>query len=211
MKYCKGLLVGLLVAACAGCASLGTPNLPPSSAENTDGNPNVLVDTYLIDVGDQVRVDVWKNPELSVIEPVRPDGKITVPLAGDVMAAGLEPKTLAYNITAELSNYIKSPNVTVILTSLQGHDFLSRIRITGAVEENISTPYRRGMTVLDAVLEAGSVTIYADSNSTKLHRRTASGTKSYDIRLKKILEDGDMTTNLLLMPGDVITIPERAF
>jgi polysaccharide export outer membrane protein len=201
----------MLVVACTACASLGKPNLPSVSAENAGGSPNVLVDAYLIDVGDVVRVDVWKNPELSVTEPVRPDGKITVPLVGDVMAAGLEAKTLDDNITAELSNYIKSPNVTVILTSLQGHEFLSRIRITGAVEDNISTAYRRGMTVLDAVLEAGSVTIYADSNNTKVHRRTESGAISYDIRLKDILEDGDMTTNIFLMPGDVITVPERAF
>ena len=75
----------------------------------------------------------------------------------------------------------------------------------------MSISYRQGMTVLDAVLEAGSVSLYADSNRTKLHRRTEEGTASYDIRLKDILEDGDMTTNVLLMPGDVITVPERLF
>ena len=210
MKYCKELLVGMLIIVTAGCASVGTENLPPASA-SIAGESNVLVKAYLIDVGDQVRVDVWKNPELSVIAPVRPDGKIAVPLMGDVMAAGKQPIELADNIKAGLSNYIKSPNVTVILTQLQGHEFLSRIRITGSVENNISTPYHQGMTVLDAVLEAGSVTIYANSNSTKLHRRTESGAVSYNIRLKDILEDGDMTTNILLVPGDVITVPERAF
>ncbi|MDH5516164.1 MAG: polysaccharide export protein [Gammaproteobacteria bacterium] len=199
-----------MVAVTTGCASVGTQNLPPAST-GAAGDSNVLIKAYLIDVGDQVRVDVWKNPELSVVAPVRPDGKIAVPLIGDVMAAGLEPRVLADNIKAGLSNYVKSPNVTVILTELQGHEFLSRIRVTGSVENNISTPYHQGMTVLDAVLEAGSVTIYANSNSTKLHRRTESGAVSYNIRLKDILEDGDMTTNILLVPGDVITVPERAF
>ena len=171
----------------------------------------MLIDVYRIDVGDEVRVEVWNNPDLSITEPVRPDGKIAVPLVGDVMAAGLEPEKLASDIQDELSNYIKNPNVTIILTGLQGHEFLSRIRVTGSVEDSVSTSYHQGMTVLDAVLEAGGVTIYADSNNTKLHRRTEDGAVSYDIRLKDIMEDGDMTTNVYLVPGDVITVPERAF
>jgi polysaccharide export outer membrane protein len=72
-------------------------------------------------------------------------------------------------------------------------------------------PYQQGMTVLDAVLEAGSLDIYADGNSTKVHRRTADGAASYDIRLKDIMEDGDMTTNILLLHGDVVSVPERRF
>ncbi|MCK5396383.1 MAG: sugar ABC transporter substrate-binding protein, partial [Gammaproteobacteria bacterium] len=107
--------------------------------------------------------------------------------------------------------YVKTPNVTVILTSLQGHDFLSRIRITGSVTQNISITYHQGMTVLDAILEAGSVDLYADANNTKLHRRTKKGSVAYDVRLKDIMEDGDMSTNITLMPGDVVTVPERSF
>lgn len=194
-----------------GCASSGTQSLPVS-AEMSDRNiSRVLVDSYQIGIGDQIQISVWNNPELSITEPVRPDGKIAVPLIGDVMAAGLEPEQLASNITEELSSYIKNPNVTVIMTGLQGSEFLSRIRVTGSVATNLSMPYHTGMTVLDAVLEAGSVTIYADGNNTKLHRRTEGGTVSYDIRLSDILEDGDMTTNVILVPGDVITVPEQAF
>jgi polysaccharide export outer membrane protein len=162
-------------------------------------------------IGDQVQVSVWKNPELSVTVPVRPDGKITVPLVGDVVAAGREPEELAADISSKLGNYIKNPNVTVILGNLQGHEFLSRIRVTGSVGSDTSMPYQQGMTVLDAVLEAGSLDIYADGNSTKVHRRTADGAASYDIRLKDIMEDGDMTTNILLLPGDVVSVPERRF
>lgn len=202
------MIVGLLIAGISGCASgpVGTASLP----EQTSGH-DVLVESYRIDVGDQLQISVWNNPELSVSEPVRPDGKIAVPLVGDVMAAGKEPEQLASDIRVRLTDYIKSPNVTVILTGLEGHAFLSRIRVTGAVEENMSLTYHQGMTVLDAVLEAGSVSLYADSNRTKLHRRTQAGATTYDIRLKDILEDGDMTTNVRLMPGDVITVPERAF
>ena len=185
------------------------PRLPDAS--DMPNSPSVLVESYKMAVGDQVQINVWKNPELSVGLPIRPDGKISLPLAGDEMAVGKTPEQLAKDIERKLSAYLKNPNVTVILTDLQGHAFLSRIRITGAVEQNMSIDYHQGMTVLDAVLEAGSVTVYADSNDTKLHRRTAKGAQTYDIRLKDIMKKGDMTTNIPLLPGDVITVPERLF
>jgi polysaccharide export outer membrane protein len=197
-----------VVAFVAGCASLGTSNLPPQS---DNSGPSVLVESYQIAVGDQLRIDVWKNPELSVTEPVRPDGKIAVPLVGDLTAAGKTPEELTADISKKLASYIKNPNVTVILTNLAGQAFLSRIRVTGSVANNMSIPYHQGMTVLDAVLEAGSVTLYADANDTKLYRRTETGAATYDIHLKDILENGDMRTNVMLMPGDVITVPERLF
>jgi len=204
--YCKALLIGLVIIGLTGCA--GTPNLPASGAGE---GPSVLVESYKMSVGDQVQVNVWKNAELSVSEPIRPDGKISLPLIGDVMAAGLEPQELAAEIKERLYAFVKKPNVTVILTSLQGHEFLSRVRVTGSVEQNMSMPYHQGMTVLDAVLEAGGVNLYADSNRTRLYRRIGGASETYDIRLKDILEEGDMSTNALLVPGDVITVPERRF
>jgi len=207
--YCKSLLFGLLVVGLLGCSS--TPNLPPQPEAGEERGPRVLIDSYKIDVGDNVQINVWKNAELSVSEPVRPDGYISMPLLGDVMAAGLGPMELAADIKERLRTFVKKPNVTVILTSLQGHEFLSRIRVTGSVGNNMSMTYQQGMTVLDAILEAGSVDEYADSNRTKLYRRTGQGSETYDIRLKDILEDGDMSTNVLLVPGDVITVPERSF
>lgn len=201
----RELSIGLLLFALAGCVS-GPPSLPA-----TDDSRGVQSDEYKINVGDQVNISVWKNPELSISEPVRPDGKIAVHLIGDVMAAGMTPEQLAADIQTKLAQYIKDPNVTVILTGLAGQDYLSMIRVTGAVATHASLPYHYGMTVLDAVVGAGSVGIYADANRTKLHRRTATGAQTYDIRLKDILEKGDMSTNVLLMPGDVITVPESAF
>ncbi|MDA3869166.1 MAG: polysaccharide biosynthesis/export family protein [Gammaproteobacteria bacterium] len=204
------LLFISLLSGPGGCA-LQKPNLPPQHIAGTSVSPKVLIDSYKMAVGDQLMINVWKNPSLSLSEPIRPDGKISVPLVGDVMAAGLTPEELAAVIEKKLSTYVKSPNVTIILTSLQGHAFLSRIRVTGSVTKNISLPYHQGMTVLDAVLEAGSVDLYADSNNTKLHRRTKTGTETYDIRLKNIMLHGDMSTNVTLMPGDIITVPERGF
>jgi len=208
MKYLIILITFMsLLSACA----TSEPNLPPKSERDLSSGPSVLIDSYKIAVGDQVQINVWKNPELSLSVPVRPDGKISLPLIGDVMATGMTPEGLGKKIEGMLSEYVRSPNVTVILTSLQGHAFLSRIRITGSVNQNVSIPYHQGMTVLDAILEAGSVDLYADENNTKVHRRTRSGSVAYDIRLKDIMENGDMRTNIPLLPGDVITVPERSF
>ena len=205
--YARILLILITIISIAGCA--GKPRLPEESL--TQAGPSVLTKSYKMAVGDELQINVWKNPELSVSAPIRPDGKVSLPLIGEVMAVGNTPEQLAANVERKLAAYVKSPNVTVILTSLQGHEFLSRIRVTGAVEENISISYHQGMTVLDAVLAAGSVNLYANSNGTKLHRRTSKGPETYDIRLKDIMEKGDMTTNVYLLPGDIITVPERLF
>ena len=211
MRHCYWmLLTGLLIVGLIGCAGTA-PNLPPESAPGSGPVHNVLVESYKISVGDQVQVDVWKKPEHSVSEPVRPDGKISIPLVGDVMAAGLEPQELAADVEERLKAYVLKPRVTVILTSLQGHEFLSRIRVTGSVANNMSMPYYQGMTVLDAVLEAGGVDVYADGNRTTLYRRVGDVRETYDIRLKDILENGDKRTNVYLVPGDVITVPPRRF
>jgi len=210
--YIETLFISLLIVGMTGCVGTSSvPNLPSESESGTGPGPSVLIGSYQMSVGDKVSVNVWQNPELSVETPIRPDGKIAMPLIGDVMAAGKEPKQLADDITTKLKAYVKYPNVTVMLTSIKGQEFLSRIRVTGSVEKNVSIEYQQGMTVLDAVLEAGSVDLYANANGTKLHRKTDRGTATYDIRLKDIMEKGDMRTNILLMPGDIITVPERFF
>lgn len=201
-------LLAVAVLNLVGC-SASQPNLPSKASQRA--GPSVLVKSYKMSVGDQIQINVWKNAELSLSEPIRPDGKISVPLVGDVMAVGLTPEELSVKIESKLAAYIKSPNVTVILTSLQGHAFLSRIRVTGSVAQSTSMAYFQGMTVLDAVLEAGSVDLYASPNNTKLHRRTSKGMVTYDIYLKDIMEEGDMRTNIPLLPGDIITVPERTF
>ncbi len=212
MKYSIMVaVVAVLSFAGLTACSIGEPRLPSKESAWQSAHPSVLVKSYKMAVGDQIQINVWKNAELSLTEPIRPDGKISLPLIGDVMAVGLTPEELAVNIENRLSDYVKAPNVTIILTNLQGHAFLSRIRVTGSVAQNVSMPYQQGMTVVDAVLEAGSVDVYADANNTKLHRRTKKGSVTYDIRLKDIMEEGDMRTNVTLMPGDVITVPESNF
>lgn len=194
----------LLVTSLSAC---GSTKPPPISADA----PGKLVDSYRIGVDDSLQVSVWRNPELSVTVPVRPDGKISVPLVGDVQAGGRTPMQVADEVKKKLSVYVREPNVTVIVTGLRSHEYLNRIRVTGAVRQNRSLTYRQGMTVLDAVLEAGGPNDFASPNSTKLYRTVDGVPNVYDVELRDILEKGDLETNYVLLPGDVITIPERFF
>lgn len=169
------------------------------------------IDAYYIGVDDVVEVNVWKNPDLSVVVPVRPDGKISVPLLGDVVAGGKEPMQVARELRKALSKYIREPQVAVILTDLRSHEFISRVRITGAVNSPTSIPFRQGMTVLDAMLEAGGTNDFAASNKARLYRKEQNMTAQYDIYLDDILNSGQLETNYTLLPGDIITVPERLF
>ncbi|MEW6331359.1 MAG: XrtA/PEP-CTERM system exopolysaccharide export protein [Pseudomonadota bacterium] len=166
---------------------------------------------YRIGVDDRIQITVWRNPELSTTVPVRPDGKISVPLIGDVQAGGNTPIQVAAIIKEKLSAYIREPNVAVILTELRSHEFLSRVRVTGAVRTPRSMPYRPGMTVLDAVLEAGGTNDFAAPNRTKLYRKSKTKTEVFDIDLADILTKGKLESNFDLKPGDVVTVPERIF
>lgn len=166
---------------------------------------------YKIGVGDQLNVTVWRNADLSVTVPVRPDGKISVPLVGDVLASGKTAEQLASKVTEELSNYIRTPQVTVIINQAVSSEFLHRVRVTGAVNNPVSVPYREGMTVLDLVLGAGGLTPFADADRTKLYRKSEAGQKVYPIYLNDILKKGDLRSNYELSPLDTLTIPESTF
>ena len=135
----------------AGCGDM--PRVP-DSADDTVQRFASIEGSYRIGVDDRVQIAVWRNPELSVTAPVRPDGKISVPIIGDVEAGGRTPSEVAEIIKKRLSEYVRDPNVAVILTELRSHEFLTRVRVTGAVRTPRSMPHRQGMTVLDAVLEA---------------------------------------------------------
>jgi polysaccharide export outer membrane protein len=144
--------------------------------------------------------------------PVRPDGKITVPLIGDVVAGGKTPDEVSTEIKGKLQSFVRDPQVAVILTALRSNEYLSRVRVTGAVRNPISIPYRQGMTVLDAVLAAGGTTEFAAPDRTQLFRKENGGTTtSYAVHLEKVLKQGDLVNNYPVLPGDVITVPQRAF
>ncbi len=199
------LCLSLLLASCA------TTRGPAAGAPPMDAVQNQVVDAYRIGVDDQVQVAVWRNPELGITVPVRPDGMISVPLIGDVLAGGRTPPEVAKDIEQKLSAYVRDPQVAVILTELRSHEYLSRVRVTGAVRQPVSVPFRPGMTVLDAVLAAGGLTEFAAPDRSELHRKVGDGARTFEIKLDRILNRGDLATNYPVAPGDVITVPERTF
>ncbi len=172
---------------------------------------NRIAEDYIIGVDDRIQVSVWRNPDLSITVPVRPDGKISTPLVGDVRAAGITPMQLAEKIKTELSVYIREPHVSIIVVGLSSHEYISRVRVTGAVRSPVSLPHRKGMTLLDLVLAAGGTTEFAAPNKTVLYRTTEQGKKSIKIRLDDVLKRGKIESNYVLQPGDVVTVPEGLF
>lgn len=194
------------VSAIAVSACTSTPTLtekPPAVAS--------VVEKYIVGIDDTLSVSVWRNPELSVSAVVRPDGMITMPVIGDVPAAGHTPEEIGKVIQTQLSEYIRNPRVAVSVSELVSNAYLTRVRVTGAVTAPISLTHRPGMTVLDGVLEAGGLTEFAAADNTKLYRKSQNQVKAYAIYLDQILNKGDLSTNYELAPGDIIAVPERVF
>lgn len=194
----------LMLIVVTGCSSNSAVQIPEAA------DAAVLAE-YKIGVGDALVINVWRNPELSLNVPVRPDGKISMPLIGDVVAADLTSEQLSQNITKSLTTFIRSPQVTVIVANPSSSDFQRRVRITGAVANPQSIPYREGMTVLDLVLLAGGPNQFASANKAKLYRKVGGELKVYSIRLDDLINDGDVATNYALQPSDIVTVPERSF
>ena len=192
-------------AALVGCSNVGEANL--------DAPAPVMeqLTTYNIGVGDSLTVNVWRNPELTLDVQVRPDGKISMPLIGDVDASGRSASDLSKSIEELLAGFIRNPQVTTIVSNATSHDYHRRVRVTGAVEQPISIPFREGMTVLDLVLEAGGLTDFAMPNKARLYRKTNAGVEAYTVRLGDILNKGALSTNYQVGPSDILTIPERVF
>lgn len=200
LTYLIGLLVFALV---AGCTT--TPDVPPPP----EGDQ--VVGEYEIGVGDSLRINVWRNEELSGDVPVRPDGKISLALVGDAQAAGLTTSALSVRLEQALAEFVRNPQVTVIVTNPSSSDFQRRVRVTGAVQSPQSIPYREGMTVLDLVLMAGGLNEFAAPNRAKLYRRVDDQVKAYPIYLDDLINKGKVDTNYPLAPSDIVTVPERAF
>ncbi len=189
-----------------GCGAMKT-----QLEENIEPPARVADGDYRIGADDRLQITVWRNPDLSTLVPVRPDGKISAPLIGDVMAGGKTPEEVAVLIKKKLSAFVNDPIVVVMVMELRSHEFVSRVRVTGAVRTPRSIPFRQGMTVLDAVLEAGGPNDFSAPNRSKLYRRVNDKTEVISVELGDILNRGELNTNISLRPGDVVTVPERYF
>ncbi len=189
-----------ILAGLSGCGSSG--GLSIDSLENTD--TTVL---YQIGPGDSLEIFVWRNPEISRTLPVRPDGMISMPLVEDVVAVGKTPSQLARDLEKVLSEYIKSPQVNVIVVGFVG-TFADQIRVVGKAAQPMALPFRSNMTLLDVLIEVGGLAEGAAGNRAKIIRRTGGQTREIRVRLSDLLNNAKMSENIRMMPGDVLLIPE---
>src|SRR5206468_8364666 len=182
--------IGVLCLAVAGCQ---TPYPPaPVTATTPDYD-------YRIGPLDSINVIVWRNPELSMVVPVRPDGKITTPLIDDLPALGKTPSELERDMEKALVKYIRDPVVTVVVTAFAG-PVNEQIRVIGEATKPQVLAYRRNMTVLDVMIAVGGLTDFADGNSARIFR-VADGGKVYAVRLRDLVKRGDITANVDMRPG----------
>jgi polysaccharide export outer membrane protein len=198
------LAIGMLAVAAllSGCASSGAYAPAPSAVPSMEHR-------YKVGPLDVLAITVWRNPELSTTVTVRPDGRISMPLIDEVMAAGKNPSEVARELEKGLSKLLRDPSVTVIVSGFQG-TYGEQIRIVGEAARPQAVPFRQEMTVLDVMIQAGGLTDYADGNAAVLVRGAEKG-KQYSLRLKDLLKRGDISANAPVLPGDIIIVPQSWF
>ncbi len=191
------VLLALLLALPSGCANL--PPLPSDPDQASRAG-------YVIGPSDILKVSVWKNPELTIEGvPVRPDGKISIPLANDVQAAGLTPLQLKDVLTQALSEYVTAPDVTVIVIQMNSR----RVSVEGAVQRPGPVPLFADLRVVDALTQAGGFTPFASRKRIKILRRNADGSLSaYGFNYDAFVAGDAPGSNGLLEPGDTVVVPE---
>lgn len=198
----RGLLAIALIVVVAGCMRA----YPPIPADM----PTMGDVPYVIGSGDMLNIIVWRNPELSMNVPVRPDGKLTTPLVEDLPASGKTASQLARDIEKELSKYINNPVVTVVVTNFVG-PYSEQIRVIGEASKPQALPYRANMTLLDVIIAVGGITDFADGNKASILRRAGGHKEQLRVRLVDLVRGGDLTANVAMQPGDVVVIPQSMF
>ena len=186
----------------AGCST--APALPPAPVTATTADYS-----YVIGAGDNLNIIVWRNPELSMAVPVRPDGKVSAPLVDELVAQGKTSIQIARDIEKKLSTYVRDPVVTVIVTGFVG-PFSEQIRVVGEAARPQFLPYRQRMSLLDVMIAVGGLTDFADGNRAII-QRTSEGDKQYSVRLKDLIKRGDVGANVEMRPGDILIIPQSLF
>ena len=187
----------------SGCTSVVYPPAPPVPSAPVEAG-------YLIGPGDGVNVVVWRNPELSMTVPVRPDGTITTPLIEDLPASGKTGTQLAREMEKALAKYIQNPVVTVIVTGFVG-PYSQQIRVIGQAARPQALAYRENMTLLDVMIAVGGITDFAAGNKASILRRGGDKTEQLGVRLIDLIRGGDLSANVAMRPGDVLVIPQSFF
>lgn len=193
-------------------AVIGSVLLAPGisgSAAAEEATTRAVSADYRIGPGDSLHIFVFENDQLSVTVPVRPDGKISTPLVEDMVAVGKTPSQLARDIEVALSKYVKTPKVNVeVLTALSVY---SQVKVIGQVKDPQAMPYHEGMTVLEALLSAKGMTQFAAGNRARISRMVNGKQQDIKVKLDALVNNGDLTQNLPLQPGDVLVVPETRF
>lgn len=202
MRHALTAALAVSMLALSACSSFKSHPVAPATAETPDR-------LYKIGPLDTLNIVVWRNQDLSSTVTVRPDGRISIPLVEDVVAAGRNPADLSRDIEKSLSKFIREPVVTVIVTTFQGLSS-EQIRIVGEAAKPQSVPFRQNTTLLDVMIQAGGLTDFADGNGAVLVRGSEQG-KQYSIRLKDLLKRGDISANIDMKPGDIIIVPQSWF
>lgn len=187
----------------AGCAGSG-PKYPPAPATASTADYN-----YLIGPGDNLNIIVWRNPELTMTVPVRPDGKVSTPLVDELVAQGKTSSQIARDVEKALSKFVRDPIVTVIVTTFVG-PYSEQIRVVGEAAKPQFLPYKQKMTLLDVMIAVGGLTDFADGNAASI-LRASEGNKQYSVRIKDLIKRGDISANVEMKPGDVVIIPQGWF
>jgi len=190
-----------LVLLLAGCST----TYPPVA------QPGPRIDApYLVGPGDTLNVVVWRSPELSIVVPVRPDGKITTPLVEDLQASGKTATQIARQIEEALTRYVQSPVVTVIVTNFAG-PYSQQIRVIGEAAKPQALAYRENMTLLDVMIAVGGITDFAAGNKASILRIEGGKTRQFGVLLTDLIRGGDLSANVEMRPGDILVIPQSLF
>ena len=197
------LLVLLASAWLVGCAG-NAPKLPPAPAIAATPDYN-----YIVGPGDNLNIIVWRNPELSMSVPVRPDGKVSTPLVDELVAQGKTSVQIARDVEQAISKFVREPIVTVIVTGFVG-PYSEQIRVVGEAARPQALPYKQKMTLLDVMIAVGGLTDFADGNSASI-LRASDGGKQYAVRIRDLIKRGDISANVEMKPGDVLIIPQGWF
>lgn len=176
-----------------------------SQTKATDMPPKSATDdpAYVIGPEDMLNVAVWKEPDFSSTVPVRPDGKISLPLLGDVEASGRTPSQLAQDLTGRLKKYIDDPHVTVVVTAINS----KRVYILGEVNHPGTMNMSPNMTVLQAISAAGGPTAYANTKKITVLRTVAGKQTKYAFNYKEVIKGNAIQQNIVLQSGDTIVVP----
>ena len=180
------------------------PVYPPAPAAAATPDYN-----YVVGPGDTLNIIVWRNPELSMSVPVRPDGKLSTPLVDELVVQGKTSIEIARDVEKALSKFVRDPVVTVIVTGFVG-PYSEQVRVVGEAAKPQFLPYKQKMTLLDVIIAVGGLTDFADGNSAVIFR-ASEGDKRYTVRIKDLIKRGDISANVEMKPGDVLIIPQGWF